>query len=151
MKRPTQPTEPTVVRRIFEAWSIEIPASFDELFAAEDGYWHAYDPHRSVSVTSLLIADDQGPVPESRVIDAFGPKEAGLLHGQPVHELPAGIRGWATIASAPQPARASLALSGMLFSDGRVLLATITSDDLDWARATWLSIRSHRVPATGPH
>jgi predicted nucleic acid-binding protein len=32
----------------------------------------------------------------------------------------------------------------MLAIDDRVLLVTITSDDFDWARWTWLSIRSHR-------
>jgi hypothetical protein len=43
---------------------------------------------------------------------------------------------------------ASKVLSGFLVAEARVLLVTITSDDLDWARDTWLSIREH--PAQGP-
>jgi len=151
MKPTAHPTDSTVVRRIFETWSIEIPTSFDELFVAEDGHWHAHDPHRSVSVTSVLIADDHGPVSEARLVDEFWPNKDALLHGDPVGDLPAGILGWAVIASVEQPARAAMALQGILFAHGRLLVTTITSDDLEWARATWLSIRSHGVPAIRPH
>ena len=151
MKQLAQPTEPTVVRQIFEAWSIEIPASFEELLIEEDGYWHGYDEHRSISITSMLVTDDHGPVDAGRLLRQFRADQAGVPRGQPVVELPAGLSGWASIAKAPKSSRAARMLSGMLFGDGRVLIATITSDDLDWARATWLSIRSHGVPVTRLH
>ena len=128
-----------VLRRVFEGWSIMIPASFDETFVHEHNYWHAYDEHRSVSLTSLLITDDRGPVGADAIVQQIPPS-----NGSPVDQLPVGLVGWAMTADAPQPAKASRILSGMLATDGRVLLVTITSDDLDWAREVWLSIQLHR-------
>jgi len=65
------------------------------------------------------------------------------LPGTPVDQMPPGLTGRASTSRASPPAIASLALSGLLFAEGRVLVVTITTDDLDWARRTWLSIRSH--------
>lgn len=149
MKAPA--AEATIVRRAFEAWSIEMPASFEELFVEEDGYWHGYDEHRSISITSMIVTDDHGPVNAGRLLRQFRADQAGMPQGQPVVEVPPGLRGWASICKAPQSSRAARMLSGMLFSDGRVLITTITSNDLDWARATWLSIRSHGIPVTRLH
>lgn len=130
--------EPTVVRRIFEAWSIEIPASFAETFIDEDPYWHAYDEHRSVSLTSIVLTDKGRPVPAALIL-----RELPALDGTPVAELPPGLIGRAVTGSSVRPAKASRVLSGILVVDGRLLIATITSDDLDRARQIWLSIRSH--------
>ena len=126
-------------RRVFPAWSITIPASFDETFVLEDGYWHAFDQERSISLTSMLLTDANGsPVPAELIAERF---EA--LQGAPVGETPAGLLGWAVEADAIPPAKASRMLQGMLAVDGRVLIVTITADDRDWARGTWLSIRHH--------
>jgi hypothetical protein len=67
------------------------------------------------------------------------------LDGTPVDRLPPGLVGQAIVGDAIKPARASRMLSGMLAAPGRLLVATITSDDLDWARQIWLSIRHHRA------
>jgi len=40
-------------------------------------------------------------------------------------------------------------LSGMLAAEGRLLIVTITSDDLDWALQVWLSIRTHPTHSPG--
>lgn len=128
--------EATITRRVFPGWSITIPAAFAETFVNEGGYWHAYDAHRSASMTSMVVEDDRRPVPASMIVDRFTPSK-----GKRVDELPPGLLGWAIEAKARRPARASRMLSGMLASDGRVLIVTITSDDRDWARRTWLSIR----------
>ena len=135
------PTETTVRRRVFEAWSIQVPAAFAETFVDADGYWHAYDEHRSVSLTSLAISEEGDPVRASRIM-----RQAPPLDGSPVEEVPPGLLGRAATCAAPQPARASQLLSGLLATDGRLLLATVTSDDLEWARRVWLSIRSHAAP-----
>jgi hypothetical protein len=139
----TPSVEPTVVRRVFDAWSVEVPASFAETFVHEDSYWHAWDEHRSVSLTSIVVTDKRGPVSAGLIAREIPP-----MDGDPVEELPPGLAGHAGTTAAIQPARASRMLSGMLAADGRLLLATITSDDLDWARMVWLSIRSH--PARFP-
>jgi len=34
----------------------------------------------------------------------------------------------------------------VLATEGRLLLATITSDDPEWARRVWRSIRGHSAP-----
>lgn len=134
--------EPTIVRRVFETWSIEIPASFAETSVQEDGYWHAYDAGRSVSMSSLAVSDGQGPASAETLA-----QQIPFDDGEPVTELPDGLPGKAVIANAPRGARAMPILSGVVAMDGRLLLVTITADDLGWARATWLSIRRHR---TGP-
>ena len=131
-------SELAVHRRVFPSWSIDIPASFDEAFVSEGEYWHAYDDHRSVSLTSFELTEKGRPVPAMSIVRQFPP-----MPGSPVAELPPGLLGWAVIAEAIQPARAMMALSGMLVTDGHVVLATITSDDTAWARRIWLSVRSH--------
>ncbi len=62
-----------------------------------------------------------------------------------VDELPPGISGRAAVI-AVEHQRASQALSGLLAAPGRTLIATITSDDLAWARQMWLSIRAWAAP-----
>jgi hypothetical protein len=139
-------SEPTIVRRVFaQAWSIEIPASFAETFVHEDGYWHAYHSRRSVSMTSFAVSDERGPANAEALA-----QQIPWDDGEPVPELPDGLPGKAMIANAPRGARASRILSGVLAVDGRLLIVTITADDLAWARATWLSIRCHRTGA-GAH
>lgn len=135
------PNERTVRRRVFEAWSIEVPTTFAETFIKQDGYWHANDEFRSVSLTSMVINDAGQPVPAARIAGQILP----TMRGQPQAEVPAGQLGRAVTVDLPQPARASRALSGVLVADGRLLLATITSDDLAWATRTWLSIRRLNV------
>lgn len=131
-------TEHTVIRRIFPAWSVEIPISFAETFVDEDSYWHAYDAHRSVSLTSVRLTDKRGPVTARMIVRELPP-----MDGTPVEALPFGLVGRAVTFGAVQPARASRVLSGMLAADGRLLIVTITSEDLDWAQQIWLSIRHH--------
>ena len=138
-------TEPTVERRVFEAWSIEVPAAFAEIFVDADGYWHGYDEHRSVSLTGLAISEERDPVSASRIL-----RQAPPLDGSPVDQVPRGLQGRAVTGEAPPPARASQFLSGLLATDGRLLLVTVTGDDLEWARRVWLSIRSHVVPFQSP-
>jgi hypothetical protein len=137
----------TVVRRVYEAWSIEIPLSFTEAFIEDDGYWHAYDEDRSVSLTSITLTDQDGrPATAEEIARQVPPVE-----GDPFDELPPGLPGWAFTLPAIQPARASRSLSGVVATDGRLLLATITADDEAWARRTWLSIRCHRVERSESH
>ncbi len=135
--------ERPVERRPFEAWSIAIPASFSETFVEEDSYWHAWSADRSVSLTSIVLTDRRGrPVPLDDISRQIG--SSGLLpEGEHVDELPPGSTGECVIADAIQPAVASTVLSGFLVAEGRVLIVTITADDLDWARDTWLSIRGY--------
>ncbi|HEY3524257.1 MAG TPA: hypothetical protein VGK63_11190 [Candidatus Limnocylindrales bacterium] len=131
--------------RIFPAWSIDVPPTFNEALIPDAG-WHGYDECRSISLTSVVLTDEGAPVPANRILDELA---AGLpLEGEQVDELPAGLPGSAVIADAIPPARASKILSGLLAADGRVLVVTITSDDLAWARRTWLSIRYHPSPVS---
>jgi hypothetical protein len=136
-------TELTVTRRMFAAWSIEIPGSFAETFVREDSYWHAYDAHRSVSLTSLTLTDKGRAVSPDLIA-----RQIPVMDGEAVDALPSGLLGQAVTADAPQPARASRMFSGMLAAEGRLLIVTITSDDLDWALRIWLSIRTY--PAQPP-
>ena len=132
---------PSVLRRVFPSWSIAIPTSFAETFVAEGEYWHAYDEHDSVSLTSMLVDDKRRrPVPAKALARKLPP-----LKGSPVTEFPAGLSGKAITGDAIQPARASRMLSGMLVLDGKVLIVTITTDDPDLMMRTWLSIRHHRI------
>ena len=130
----------TSTQRVFAAWSIAVPASFAQVFLDEDGYWHAWDAHHSVSLSSMALTDEGQPVTAEMIA-----RELPRPDGSPVDRLPPGLLGWAVEAEAQQPATASRTLSGMLVANGRVLVVTITSDDLEWARRTWLSIRCHPV------
>jgi hypothetical protein len=138
-------TEPTVERRVFEAWSIEVPAAFTETFVDADGYWHGHDERRSVSLSSFVVSEERDPVRASRIL-----RQAPPLDGSPVDQVPPGLLGRAVTCAASEPARASQLLSGLLATDGHLLLVTVTSDDLEWARRVWLSIRSHAVPFQSP-
>lgn len=142
MTRSEAPIDPTVERQVFPSWSIRVPATFDETFVDADGYWHGHDPHRSVSLTSIVITERRTPVTAGRILQQVAP----ALKGAPVERLPPGLLGRAVTCPASQPARASRVLSGVLATDGRVLLVTVTSDDLEWAQRVWLSIRSHPAP-----
>src|SRR2546422_6641124 len=132
--------ERTVVRRVFRAWSIEIPASFAETFVASESYWHAYGECRSISLTSIVITEKGRPVSAELIV-----RQLPATDGIPLEAVPANLAGWAQFIATEPPAKAAGALSGMLATDGRVLLATITSDDRDWARHVWRSIRRHDV------
>ncbi len=130
----------TITQRVFAAWSVAIPASFAQTFLDEDGYWHAWDAYHSVSLSSIALTDEGQPVTAEMIARELPPPD-----GSPVDRLPLGLLGWAVEAEAQQPAIASRMLSGMLVANGRVLVVTITSDDLEWARQTWLSIRCHPI------
>jgi hypothetical protein len=135
-------SEPTIVRQAFETWSIEIPETFSETFVSEGNYWHAWDRHRSVSLSSTVLTDRGRPVSATRALRRLRP-----IEGERVSELPPDLVGWAVAVDVPQPARASRALTGMLAIDGRILVATITAEDPAWARSVWLSIRRTDRPA----
>ena len=129
--------EPTVVRQVFPHWSITIPAAFAENFVEEDGYWHAWDARRTVSLTSLLITDRRGrPVTSRRILKRF-PTEPGDRVA-----MPPDLDGWAVGSAQQEPARASRAISGLIAMHGRVLIATVTAEDLAWAAGVWQSIRA---------
>ena len=132
-------TEPAVLRHVFRTWWIRIPRSFEETVIYDDSYWHAYDEHRSVSLTSLMLDDGSGPVPAAEIFR----HATQILRGLPVDEAPPGVRARAVTARAPRSSRARRLLSGVAAVDGNLLLATVTSDDQEWARRVWVSIR-HR-------
>ena len=117
-----------------------MPTQFDETFGDEDAYWHAYDDDRSISLTNLVVEGEAGPVRAESMLAVFL-----ATNGHSCEALPPALLGWAVIGDAIQPARARRCLSGVLAVDGRILLVTITSDDADWSRMIWLSIRHHPV------
>ncbi len=128
------------VRQVFPGWAITVPLAFDEVFLAKDGYWHAWDEHRSVSLTSVAFLDEKGRRPSARRILKKIAKVMPRDAGEGV-AAPANLAGWAAVISPAQPARATRAISGIVAVEGRALLATITADDLIWATVVWLSIR----------
>jgi hypothetical protein len=130
---------------MFSAWSIDLPASFEETFVGEDSYWHAWDQNRSVSMTSVVMTDQGQPVAAALIAKQFP-----MFDGEPVSHLPAGVLGCAAIVEAEQPAKAAKALTGLLAAYGRALVVTITSDDLDWARRVFRSIRTYAAPIEEP-
>ena len=143
MTRDVAQAEPMVVRHVFARWSIAIPLDFAESFVAKDEYWHAWDERRSVSLTSLILSDRRGrPVSADRIV-----KQIPAERGERV-AMPAGLDGWAAVVTPPQPARASRAIAGIIAVNGAVLAATVTSDDLTWATAVWLSIHRRPAPST---
>jgi hypothetical protein len=131
-------SEVSATRRVFEAWSIEVPIFFVETFVEEGSYWHAYDENRSVSLTSIVVTDMGRPVKAELLAGQIPP-----LDGERVEDMPPGVMGCAAIAAADESSRAMQALSGILAVEGRILIVTVTSDDLEWARQVWLSIRYH--------
>lgn len=136
------------LRRVFPAWSIVVPDTFAETFV-DESYWHAWDEHRSISMTSLLITDGTRPVTAAEFLEQL--PEMPVMAGTPVDELPPGLLGVAVTCPSTPPARASLLLSAILATEGRALLVTITSDDLAWARRIFKSIRTHVVDPVTVH
>jgi hypothetical protein len=136
MRAPSATAEPTFTRQVYPSWSIRIPYGMYETFVTDGDYWHARDDRRSVSMTSIVVTDRKGrPVPARKVIRACPP-----FSGQRV-ELPPGLDGWGVAITVPESPVASTAISGILAVDGRILLATVTCDDRDWAGSVWSSIR----------
>ena len=114
---------------------------FAEAFVLEGaGYWHAYEDDQSISLTSIFLTDGGRKVPAVQILEHL------QAIADPKHEavaLPAGLCGWAGAGPAEAGAIASRLVSGGLAVDGNLLLATITSDDAQWALATWRSIQAH--------
>jgi hypothetical protein len=135
-----------VLRHVFASWWISIPPEFDEDFVHDDGYWHAWDDHRSVSLSSFVVTQRSGgtAVPAADLLAAMPVPEGDFV------DLPPGHKGWARVIPVPDSPKASRAISGMLAVDGRVLLATITSDDIAWATDTWRSIEYAPTPIVMP-
>ena len=137
--------EVTTFRQVFETWWIEVPLGFEETWVDEGGYWHAWDAHRSVSLSSTVLTEPDGrPADAAEVAEwlASGP----MLEGEPIDDAPPGMLARATIIHTDPDSRASRAITGWVAVDGRVLIATVTSDDLDWARETWRSIGYRAAP-----
>lgn len=129
--------EPLMYRQVFETWWIGVPPGFSEDWVDEGNYWHAWDEHRSISMSSTRILQEDGqPVPATELLAHL----VTLLEGEPVEDVPPGLDARATTIVVEPPSRAARALTGYAVADGRALLATITSDDLEWAKATWRSI-----------
>jgi hypothetical protein len=124
--------------QVFTHWSIEVPTCFSTAFVAPEGYWHGWAADRSISLTSLTVDDGGRPIPIDLLL-ATMPE----VPGTPVDRMPPDLQGRAAYGPVEQPAPASSALCGLIAAEGRILIATITSDDYAWARATWLSIRHH--------
>ena len=133
----------TPLRHVFPSWWISVPLDFEEDFIDDDRYWHAWDARRSVSLTSIVVTDseaDDRPVTGAALLAAMPAPE-----GVPVGPPP-GLQGWAVVIPVADSPRASQALTGMIAVDGRVLLATITSDDIVWATEVWRSIEYAPTP-----
>ena len=129
--------EPLAYRQVFETWWIGVPFGFEETWVDEGSYWHAWDGHRSISMSSTRILQDDGqPVPAAELIAQLGE----MLEGEPVVDLPPGLDARATTIVVEPPTRATRALTGYVVADGRALLTTITSDALDWAKSIWRTI-----------
>lgn len=129
-------TEPTVSRRIFPTWWITMPATFEETFVEDEAYWHAWDLRRSISLTSVVVSDRRGrPVSSRAILRRVAPEPGRRIN------MPPGLDGWAVVITQPPPARADRAISGVIAVKGRVLVATVTADDLEWAEAVWNTIR----------
>jgi len=138
-----EPDTTWIVRRVFAGWSVTIPSGFDEPDMGEEDYWHTYDTTHSVSLSSVAVTEGDHPVPSV----ALARRVFQILpRGEPVAESPTMLLAKAWIIDVDPPSRASRALTGMVVADGRVLLATITSDDPDWVRRVWRSIEHHDVP-----
>lgn len=144
----------SILRHVFPTWWISVPPEFEETFIHGDDYWHAWDANRSVSLTSMLLTDDRDddrPVMPAELLAVMTPPP-----GKPV-AMPDGLQGWAVVIDVPPPARASRAVSGIIAVEGRVLIATVTADDIDWATTVWRSIQygpeaavPHRSPVARP-
>lgn len=131
--------EAMIVRRVFPSWSVAIPATMRETFVEPDRDWHAWDAHRSVSLTSTVIADHRGRrIPPRLVLETVPPPPGESMR------MPKGLTGWAVIFEQPAPARTRRGISGMVARRGGFLLATVTADDLEWAERVWRTIKLHQ-------
>ncbi len=146
MDTQTAPFTMKVLRHVFASWWISIPAEFDETFVHDDGYWHAWDDRRSVSLSSFVVTEPSG----GTAVPAADLRAAMPVPDGEAVELPAGLHGWAVVIPVTDSPRASRAISGMIAVDGRVLLATITSNDIAWATDTWRSIEYAPAPIVMP-
>jgi hypothetical protein len=137
------------IRQVFPTWWISIPPDFEETFVRGEDYWHAWDRHRSVSLSSVLLTDParrNRPVSASEILARMPPPP-----GDPVAPPP-GLRGWAVVIAMPESPKASRGITGLIAVDGRVLIVTITADDIDWATRVWQSIEygpEARYPGAG--
>ena len=135
--------EPSTRRRAFPSWSVEVPIGFDETFVREgEGYWHAWDVSRSVSLTSVRLTDHGKSVPAQAIVRQMA---KGLDRLEPIADLPPGLVGCIGEGPAEPGSRASMLISGFLAIDGCMLILTITADDLGWAKAVLQTVRSHPV------
>jgi hypothetical protein len=134
-------SETTSRRRAFPSWSVEVPEVFDETFVHEgEGYWHAWDATRSVSLTSVRLTDGSRDVPAAAIVRQLQPALGSLRE---IEQRPTGLLGWIGRGKAPRGSRAGKMISGILAIDGCVLILTITSDDLAWATSVLQTIKSH--------
>jgi hypothetical protein len=135
--------EAVVHRRVFPSWSVDIPETFSETIA-EEGYWHAYGGGRSVSITSIVVHDKDGPVPARQLA-----AELMAIQGAPIAERPLGL-GHAAVHEERRDGKLTQVFQGLLAVTGTILLITITGGDLPWAMRTWLSLEHHgRGPKEG--
>jgi hypothetical protein len=140
MDETTPRAEQSLDRRVFKHWSIAIPAGMGETFVEDEGYCHAWDERRSISLTSVVVSDGHGrPIQADRILEKGRP-----IKGEVV-PTPNELAGWTTSIETPESEQAGSALSGILVVDGRVLVITVTCDDPEWARTTWRSIRHHET------
>jgi hypothetical protein len=129
-----------VMRHIFPSWALAIPYAFQETHETDGDYWHAWDEHRSVSLSSIRCMDGRRPVTARELIERFTREEAVPDATGPTIDPPRGIVGWGVEIDTPPDSRASRAITGFLAVDGCVAIVTITSDDLRWARMVWDSV-----------
>jgi hypothetical protein len=142
MRSQTSDLETATRRRAFPSWSVEVPAAFEETFVQEgEGYWHAWDRTRSVSLTSVRLTDGDNDVPADALVSQMRP---GLGPLREIDERPPGLIGCIGKGKAPKGSRAGTLISGFLAIDGCILILTITSDDLAWASSVLRSIQSHQ-------
>lgn len=144
MDIPTTPDAIWVQTQVFPSWSVIVPRSLtptDAETAAEAGYWHARDEHRSVSFTSLIVVDASSShsIPAATIVGQVAQRV--LPRGRKVTDQPQDLPSRAVFAKRAGSGVASHALQGIVAADGVVLIATITSDDEAWCRRVWSSIR----------
>jgi hypothetical protein len=140
----TSPDAVWVHTQVFPSWSVTVPRSLtvtDPECAEDEGYWHARDAHRSVSLTSLLVVDASNaePIPASMIIGNVAARV--LPRGRRIQDVPAGLPSRAVYAKVAGSQVAAHALQGLVAAEGVALVATITSDDEAWCRKVWMSIR----------
>jgi hypothetical protein len=129
-----------VIRQIFPSWAIAVPYGFEETLETDGGYWHAWDEHRSVSLSSVRCFDGERPVTAREMLGRFTrtctvPGATGATI-----DPPRGLAGWGVEMDAPPDSRASRVLTGVIAVDGCAAVLTITSDDPYWSRTIWDSL-----------